>query len=233
MRFPSIISKSVIIAAKNTSIHQTNNIVRRFVQSATMKSTAATSMPIQSIHVQPQSQLQQQQKQQFRYATSSGRRGRRRRHRGGEIVEEPQSNNGINDEAGNNSDNSNGMGESNSSIRMVKNKAYFIQASNTFLTKAVTALEPMKAYNDVFDIKRSTNEQGEKLVIGLAPSEGQYTMQVDNKLLTINLLSPMSGNYTYVLSANTNEFVGMHDNHSLEGMLVRDLIRHCHGLPQF
>ena len=95
MRFPSIISRSVIIAAKNASIHQTNNIVRRFVQSATMKSAAATSMPIQSIHVQPQSQLQQQQKQQFRYATSSGRRGRRRRHKGGEIVEELQSNNGI------------------------------------------------------------------------------------------------------------------------------------------
>lgn len=116
---------------------------------------------------------------------------------------------------------------------MVKSKSKFTKQAKIFLTKAQNALEPMKAYNEIFNITRTSNEQGEVLTIGLAPSEGQYVLQVDEDILTLSLLSPMSGNYTYVLCENTNEFVGMEDGHNLEGMIVRDLIRHCNGLPNF
>ena len=120
-----------------------------------------------------------------------------------------------------------------SNPNMVRNKELFLDASNAFLTKAAAALEPMKAHNDIFNIQRSTNDQGEVLKIILKPSEGQYVLQVDNDLRTLNLMSPISGNYTYVLCKQTHEFIDMEDNHSLVGMLVRDLIRHCNGLPQF
>ena len=120
-----------------------------------------------------------------------------------------------------------------SNPNMVRNKELFLDASNAFLTKAAAALEPMKAHNDIFNIQRSTNDQGEVLKIILKPSEGQYVLQVDNDLRTLTLLSPISGNYTYVLCKQTHEFIDMEDNHSLVGMLVRDLIRHCNGLPQF
>ena len=120
-----------------------------------------------------------------------------------------------------------------SNPNMVRNKELFLDASSAFLTKAAAALEPMKAHNDIFNIQRSTNDQGEVLKIILKPSEGQYVLQVDNDLRTLTLLSPISGNYTYVLCKQTHEFIDMEDNHSLVGMLVRDLIRHCNGLPQF
>lgn len=119
-----------------------------------------------------------------------------------------------------------------SNPNMVRNKELFLDASNAFLTKAAAALEPMKAHNDIFNIQRSMNDQGEVLKIILKPSEGQYVLQVDNDF-TLTLMSPISGNYTYVLCKQTHEFIDMEDNHSLVGMLVRDLIRHCNGLPQF
>ena len=51
--------------------------------------------------------------------------------------------------------------------------------------------------------------------------------------MIISLTSPVSGGYTYVLGADSNKFVGEEDGHSLEGMLVRDLIRQCNGVPNF
>lgn len=95
------------------------------------------------------------------------------------------------------------------------------------------AIEPMKAHNDVFKVTRSSTESGENLTITLKPGEGQYIFQVDVEMKTLTLNSPMSGTYTYVLCRYTDDFVGMNDGHLCEGMLVRDLIRHCYGLPRF
>ena len=78
-----------------------------------------------------------------------------------------------------------------------------------------------------------TSRQGETLTIQLKPGEGRYILQVDEQNCTLTMISPMSGNYTYVLCAYTGQFIGMDDGHSCEGMLVRDLIRHCNGLPKF
>jgi hypothetical protein len=177
----------------------------------------------------------QQPNRNFSSGNNSNRRRIRRRRNGGAEIgasQESDMSNATSDETNNNnSSNSNIISTDN--IRMVKDKALFLKISNEFLTKTAKALEPMKAYNEVFNIHISTNEQGEKLTISLKPSEGQYVLQVDNDMFTLSLLSPMSGSYTYVLCQQTHEFIGMVDDHSLEGMLVRDLIRHCNGLPQF
>lgn len=91
----------------------------------------------------------------------------------------------------------------------------------------------MKRTNDVFIIKRDSNEQGDNLTLRLKPGEGNYILQVDEEMLTLTLSSPMSGIYTYVLCPKTGSFIGMDDGHIAEGMIVRDLIRHCTGMPQF
>ena len=122
---------------------------------------------------------------------------------------------------------------SRTDIKMVKDKEQFLKISSAYLTKVMNALEPMKSCNDVFNLERSSNIQGEVLTIGLKPSEGKYILQIDEDSLTATLNSPMSGNYTYVLCNKTFGFIGIEDNHVLEGMLVRDLIRHCIGLPKF
>lgn len=109
----------------------------------------------------------------------------------------------------------------------------FLESAKAFLHRAEIALEPMKSHNEVFNLIRSSNEEGDNLTVALKPGEGKYVFQVHEDMCTLSLNSPMSGSYTYVLCAYTGQFVGMEDGHSCEGMLVRDLIRHCYGLPQF
>ena len=121
----------------------------------------------------------------------------------------------------------------NKPTAVVKNREIFQQSARAFLDRAEVALEPMKAHNEVFKLTRSSNEEGDNLTIGLKPGEGQYIFQVDEEMCTLTLNSPRSGNYTYVLCGYTGGFVGMDDGHACEGLLVRDLIRHCNGLPQF
>ena len=113
-----------------------------------------------------------------------------------------------------------------------KNPTLFIPAAMEELEKIQNALEPMKKYNDVFHLNRSSNEIGPILTLELKPGEGQYEFQVDENECTLTLNSPMSGNYTYILIP-PDRFVGRDDGHSLEGMIVRDLIRHCNGVPDF
>lgn len=49
----------------------------------------------------------------------------------------------------------------------------------------------------------------------------------------LTLRSPLSGLFTYVYNASAEEWVGNEDGHSLLGMLTRDWIRQCRGVPDF
>ena len=122
---------------------------------------------------------------------------------------------------------------SNKPSATITDSEKFLESANAFLHRAEIALEPMKSHNEVFNLIRSSNEEGDNLTVALKPGEGKYVFQVHEDMCTLSLNSPMSGSYTYVLCAYTGQFVGMEDGHSCEGMLVRDLIRHCYGLPQF
>ena len=115
----------------------------------------------------------------------------------------------------------------------VNDQDVFSKYATDFLNRAEIALEPMKPQNEVFNVIRSSNEEGENLIISLKPGEGRYVFQVSDEMCTLTLTSPMSGSYTYVLCAFTGKFIGMEDGHACEGMLVRDLIRHCYGVPNF
>jgi len=62
------------------------------------------------------------------------------------------------------------------------------------------------------------------------------TIQPDNDADsggTVTLRSPLSGSFTYVYNPSSGEWVGEDDGHSLLGMLTRDWIRQCRGVPDF
>jgi len=62
------------------------------------------------------------------------------------------------------------------------------------------------------------------------------TIQPDNDADsggTVALRSPLSGSFMYVYNPSSGEWVGEDDGHSLLGMLTRDWIRQCRGVPDF
>lgn len=107
----------------------------------------------------------------------------------------------------------------------------FCQEASALLTKLQKALEPMKAQNDIFIVKRVDGDIGEILTIDLGPKEGSYRIEISEMEHMFEYTSPISGKVLYVLSNETKEWVGIEDGHLFEGLLVRDLIRQCRGLP--
>jgi frataxin-like iron-binding protein CyaY len=114
----------------------------------------------------------------------------------------------------------------------VVNTESFCKAAEALLSKLEKALLPMKEKNDTFIITRSRGEFGEMLSIDLAPKEGSYRIEISEDEMLFQYTSPISGKIIYILSARTGEWVGLQDGHSFEGLLVRDLIRQCRGLPE-
>lgn len=113
----------------------------------------------------------------------------------------------------------------------VLDNAEFSQAANELLTKLETALHPMKAKNGTFVVERCRGDLGEILTIDLGPKDGSYRMEISEEEHVFEYSSPISGKILYMLSARTGEWVGYEDGHDFEGLLVRDLIRQCQGLP--
>ena len=109
----------------------------------------------------------------------------------------------------------------------------FVQAAVALLDRLEAGLEPMKApVNDFFKVERFFGDLGEVLTIDLGPKDGKYrvAMSLDDHVFEYS--SPISGKILYILSADTGEWVGIEDGHSFEGLLVRDLIRQCRGMPK-
>jgi len=116
----------------------------------------------------------------------------------------------------------------------VTDPARFREASDALLEKLYQAIKPMgpPVNKDPFVLTRGTEDDvGDFLLLDLGPVKGQYTVQVDNEQCLVVMRSPLSGQIAYVLSARTGEWCGQDDGHALEGMLVRDLIRQCNGVP--
>ena len=62
---------------------------------------------------------------------------------------------------------------------------------------------------------------------------GTYSLTVNPDNSNITLQSMLSGSYSYVYNVSGAEWVGSEDGHSLLGMLMRDWIRQCQGVPDF
>jgi hypothetical protein len=110
----------------------------------------------------------------------------------------------------------------------------FQRAAKELLEKVEKAVSPMKEKNDIFVVTRGLSELGgDMLKIDLAPAEGSYRIEIVEEDHLFQYTSPISGKVLYVLSATTGEWVGIEDGHLFEGLLVRDLLRQCRGLPKF
>ena len=107
----------------------------------------------------------------------------------------------------------------------------FRDAASDLLLKLELALQPMKEKNDIFVISRDFENLGPTLSIDLSPEDGTYIVEVNEEERLLQFSSPISGTHLYVLSKSTGEWVGAEDGHLFEGLLVRDLIRQCKGLP--
>ncbi|CAB9503507.1 expressed unknown protein [Seminavis robusta] len=104
----------------------------------------------------------------------------------------------------------------------------FEKAGLAILEKLHTAIKPMQAINDPFDVVRTIDS----LTIQVDPSYGRYEIEVDYDEHILILRSPISGAHSYFFFNKTQEWVDTVDYHSLEGIFVRDLIRHCKGVPK-
>jgi hypothetical protein len=108
----------------------------------------------------------------------------------------------------------------------------FLESVTLLLDKIEKAVAPMKEQNDIFVVTRARGELGDTLRIDLSPKEGSYKIEVSEEDCLFQYTSPISGNVLYVNSATTGDWVGIEDGHIFEGLLVRDLIRQCRGLPK-
>ena len=113
----------------------------------------------------------------------------------------------------------------------VQDTQIFQEAVNALFDKLERALTPMKAKNDTFIITRSQGDMGEIFQLDLGPKEGSYQIYVSEEEHVFEYSSPISGKILYCLSASTGNWVGVDDGNAFEGILVRDLIRQCQGLP--
>lgn len=126
----------------------------------------------------------------------------------------------------------------------------FLSHANDLLDKVESSVMKLKSSNEGIEITRHTASSGNtsdadgsefrehlgQLSIEVPSIEGPY--EAGSYTLTINAdnnvaMQCLSGNFTYIYNTATNEWVGQEDGHSLLGMLTRDWIRQCHGVPDF
>mmetsp|Transcript_7245 Transcript_7245/g.15160 ORF Transcript_7245/g.15160 Transcript_7245/m.15160 type:complete len:255 (+) Transcript_7245:60-824(+) len=112
------------------------------------------------------------------------------------------------------------------------------------LDKFEKSLLKLKDSNDGLEIVRSPPDyggesHGGRLSVKVTATEdlywggGTYILTIHPENNNVTLLSPLSGNFTYVHDVDTGEWVGSDDGHSLLGMFTRDWIRQCNGVPDF
>jgi hypothetical protein len=81
------------------------------------------------------------------------------------------------------------------------------------------------------EVNEFNNVDGPYLLIDLGPVDGQYTLIADEQRCVILFQSPISGQLLYNYNETTGNWCNVYDQHNLEGIFVRDLIRQIRGVP--
>ena len=96
-----------------------------------------------------------------------------------------------------------------------------------FLKELDEKLRPMQDWNEYFEILLRPSV----LEVQLRPDLGAFALNIDYEQLTLELTSPKSGTFTYIYCLEKERWRGKDDGHDLKGMLVRDIIQLCNGVP--
>ncbi|KAG6610567.1 mitochondrial matrix protein frataxin [Phytophthora cinnamomi] len=108
-------------------------------------------------------------------------------------------------------------------------KDKFTALSTDFLDRVQTAMEPLHPpVNEEFQLERDGNAE---LVI--RTSDKEFVIKVLSPKQQIEFTSPVSGLRTYQWNAMTKRWEDETDSHDIEGLLTRDLMRFCAGIPLF
>ena len=105
---------------------------------------------------------------------------------------------------------------------------HFNEQGPMILKEIESAVSVMVNLNPVFKIEKKPNElsvdTGEK---------GKYTFSLNYNTLKLTVASPMSGNFNYRYDSDSGYWLGTQDGHDMRGLVTRDMIRHCTGMPKF
>jgi frataxin-like iron-binding protein CyaY len=101
-------------------------------------------------------------------------------------------------------------------------KLYFISSDND-------NNDNNKINDNINDI---TDLQGKELILE-AGNRGSYIFRIDKQYQFLIVTSPTSGVYQYNYSIPDGYWLSIIDGHDMRGLVTRDLLRHCTGLPQF
>lgn len=235
--------------ARFVSIASSSSMVEKSIASSLHHATNTTTLNANSTRMTNTSfhgNSNHQQRQNMEFSTSTRRR--RRRGGGGGIPVNP-----VEEDDASNDNNSTG----HSAAALSSEK--FLSVANGLLDKVESAVTKLKDCNDGLEITRyppcttdytsSTDEDqrhGGRLSIHVDSSGDLYwgggtywlTILPDDNTDNgsggcVSLQSPLSGSFAYVYNSSTGEWVGNEDGHSLLGMLTRDWIRQCRGVPDF
>jgi frataxin-like iron-binding protein CyaY len=95
------------------------------------------------------------------------------------------------------------------------------------LPPSLPLLPVLPQVNRDFDLRVDSD----RLSLTLAPTVGSYELSVDRPNQRLILFSPSSGVFKYEWSARHEAWVNESDEHFLVELLVRELLKHCQGVP--
>ncbi|KAG1694550.1 hypothetical protein DVH05_021056 [Phytophthora capsici] len=108
-------------------------------------------------------------------------------------------------------------------------KSKFTALSTDFLDRVQAAVEPLHPpVNEEFQLQRDGNSE-----LAIRTNAKEFVIKVLPSKQQIEFSSPISGLRTYQWNVMTKRWEDETDSHDIEGLLTRDLMRFCAGIPLF
>ncbi|TYZ67756.1 hypothetical protein PybrP1_013000 [[Pythium] brassicae (nom. inval.)] len=99
----------------------------------------------------------------------------------------------------------------------------------TFFERVETAVAPLQPpMNDDFAFSQGANG-----VLTIRANAKEFELKCVPLKQQLHFTSPVSGLRAYEWNARTRRWEDENDSHDIEGLLTRDLMRICNGVPSF
>uniref|UniRef100_K3XBZ4 Uncharacterized protein n=1 Tax=Globisporangium ultimum (strain ATCC 200006 / CBS 805.95 / DAOM BR144) TaxID=431595 RepID=K3XBZ4_GLOUD len=108
-------------------------------------------------------------------------------------------------------------------------KDKFAALTATFFERVETAVAPLQPpMNSDFVLEKDT-----KGVLTIRANAKEFEIKMVPLKQQLHFTSPISGLRAYEWNARTQRWEDENDSHDIEGLLTRDLMRICSGIPSF